>query len=76
MATQNVSVSFPADLVAKAEHWAGGGNVSASIAQGLRRQVLADRRRHYLEELDAKFGPLAEEEREEGAGCGAAKFSS
>jgi hypothetical protein len=66
MAIRKISVSLPADLVAEAEHWAGDGNLSAYIAQGLRRQVLADRRRHYLAELDAEFGSLTEEEREEG----------
>jgi hypothetical protein len=66
MAIRKVSVSLPADLVAEAEQWAGGGNLSAYIAQGLRRQILADRRRHYLAELDAEFGPLTEQEREEG----------
>ena len=66
MTIKKVSLSLPADLVAEAQHWSGDGNLSAYVARGLRRQVLADRRRQYLAELDAEFGPLTEEEREEG----------
>lgn len=66
MAIRKVSVSLPADLLAEAHHWAGGRSLSAYIAQGVQRQVLADRRRQYLAELDEEFGPLTEEEREEG----------
>ncbi len=47
-------------------HWAGGRSLSAYIAQDVKRQLLADRRRRYLAELDEEFGPLTEEEREEG----------
>jgi hypothetical protein len=76
MATPKVSVSLLANLMAKAEHWAGGGDFSASIAQGLRRQVLADRRRHYLQELDARFARSPRKNPRRGAGCSVAKFSS
>jgi hypothetical protein len=65
MTAQQVSSSLPADLVAEAEYWAGS-NLPAYIAHGLRHQVLTDRRRHYLAELEAEFGPLTEEERGKG----------
>lgn len=66
MAIRKVSLSLPEDLVREALEWSGNGNLSAYVTQGLRRQVLADRRRRYLADLDAAYGPLTEEEREEG----------
>jgi hypothetical protein len=66
MARRKVPVSPPTDLVAEAHRWAGGRSLSACTAWGVQRQVLADRRRQYLVELDEEFGPLTQEEREEG----------
>jgi hypothetical protein len=66
MTTEKVSLSLPADLLDEARRWAAADSLSAYVARGLRRQVLADRRRQYLAQLDEEFGPLTEEEREEG----------
>jgi hypothetical protein len=38
------------------------GNLSAYIADGLRRRVLSDRLDRYLRTIDVECGPLAEEE--------------
>ena len=62
MTTEKVSLSLPADLLAEARDWASDGNLSAYIADGLRRQVLADRQRAYLAELDDEFGALTSDE--------------
>ncbi len=66
MTIKKVSVFPPTDLIADAAQRGGGGHPSASVARGVRRLVLADRRRHYLAELEAESGPLTEAEREEG----------
>jgi hypothetical protein len=42
--------------------YAPDGNLSAYIADGLRRRVLADRLARYLDELDKESGPLTREE--------------
>jgi hypothetical protein len=62
MSTEKVSLSLPADLLAEARERAEDGNLSAYVADGLRRRVLADRQRVYLAELDDEFGPLTEDE--------------
>ena len=60
MASERVSLSLPADLVAEARQRAKG-NLSAYVADGLRRRILADRQREYLEEWEDQFGPIPEE---------------
>lgn len=66
MNIEKVSLSLPADLLAEARYWAADDSLSAYVARGLRRQVLADRRRQFLAQLEQGFGPLSDEEREEG----------
>jgi len=54
-------VSASSELVAEARRRAEG-NLSVYVAESLRWQVLADRCREYLAELDEKFGSLTEAE--------------
>ncbi len=61
MSAEKVSLSLPSDLLAEARERAGG-NLSAYVADGLRRRVLADRLSDYLSELDDEYGPLTDEE--------------
>jgi hypothetical protein len=61
MAIEKVSISLPSDLLAEARQYARG-NLSAYVADSLRRRVLADRLGEYLAELDDEFGPLTEGE--------------
>ena len=62
MAIKKVSLSLPADLVAEARQWANGGSLSAYVADGIRRRILADRQAQYLFQLDDEFGALTEDE--------------
>ena len=60
-----ISTLLPVDdatRVAEARRLARDGNLSAYVADGLRRRILADRQRQYLAALDAEFGSLTEEE--------------
>lgn len=61
MAIEKVSISLPVELLAEARQYAGD-NLSAYVADSLRRHVLADRLAEYLGELDAEFGELTEDE--------------
>jgi hypothetical protein len=61
VAIEKISISLPAELVAEARTYAGG-NLSAYVADSLRRRILADRLGTYLDELDAEFGALTEDE--------------
>ena len=65
MAMEKVSLSLPADLLVEARKYAKNGNLSAYGADGLRTNVLADRQRQLLAELDKEFGPLTDEDMEE-----------
>jgi len=60
MAIEKVSLSLPADLVAEARRRAKG-NLSAYVADGLRRRILADRQCEYIETWEEEFGPIPEE---------------
>ena len=62
MKTEKISLSLPKDLLEEARRFAPGGNLSAYVADGLRRRVMSDRLARYLAELDQEFGPLTEEE--------------
>ena len=64
MVMEKVSLTLPADLLVEARLQAKG-NLSAYVADGLRRRILADRQRQYLAELDEEFGALSEDEIEE-----------
>jgi hypothetical protein len=61
MASEKVSLSLPADLLAEARSRAQGESLSAYVADGLRRRILADRQRDYLEEWEAEHGTIPEE---------------
>jgi len=62
MKTEKISLSLPRDLLKEARRLAPDGNLSAYVADGLRRRVMSDRLARYLAELDQEFGPLTEEE--------------
>ena len=62
MKTEKISLSLPRDLLEEARRLAPDGNLSAYVADGLRRRVMSDRLARYLAELDQEFGPLTEEE--------------
>lgn len=62
MRTEKISLSLPRDLLTEARRLVPDGNLSAYVADGLRRRILADRQARYLAELDQEFGPLTEEE--------------
>ncbi len=62
MRTEKVSLSLPKDLLAEARRLVPDGNLSAYVADGLRRRILSDRQSQYLSQLDEEFGPLTEEE--------------
>jgi len=53
---------LPKDLLAEARRLVPDGNLSAYVADGLRRRILSDRQSQYLSQLDEEFGPLTEEE--------------
>lgn len=61
MSIEKISISLPAELLAEARTYAGS-NLSAYVADSLRRRILADRLGQYLDELDAEFGALTEDE--------------
>lgn len=62
MKTEKISLSLPKDLLAEARRRVPDGNLSAYVADGLRRRILSDRQAQYLAELDVEFGPLTEDE--------------
>jgi hypothetical protein len=64
MKTDKISITVPADLLDEARSYAPDGNLSAYIAEGLRRHVLSDRLARYLSELDEESGPLTPQELE------------
>lgn len=59
-------VSLPVERLDEAHSWTGDCGLSAHVVKGGHHQVLADRRRQYLAELDDEFGLLTAEERAEG----------
>lgn len=61
MASEKVSRALPADLLAAARSRAKGESLSAYVADGLRRRILADRRRDYLERREAEHGAIPDE---------------
>ncbi len=62
MKVRKVSLTLPSDLLDEARTYASEGNLSAYVADGLRRRVLSDRLGRYLRELDVECGPLTREE--------------
>jgi len=62
MATEKVSVSLDAELLAEARERSRRGTFSSYLNEALRRAVLADRHAEYLDQLDATFGPVPEDE--------------
>ncbi|HLQ34814.1 MAG TPA: CopG family transcriptional regulator [Chloroflexota bacterium] len=70
MAVKKLSVSVPAELAREVRREAGQNGVSAFVTKSLRRQLDEERRRRamreYLDGMDEKYGPLTEEEIEEG----------
>ena len=65
MATSKVSISLDDDVLAEARRRAGRRELSAFINEALRRQLQHDRIREFLDEMEAKHGPIPEELREE-----------
>ena len=61
MAIEKVSLSLPAELLAEARRRAAGDSLSAYVADGLRRRILADRQQEYLDDWEARFGPIPAE---------------
>ena len=61
MATEKVSLSLDADLLAEARRRVHGRSLSAYVNQGLRRQVLADRQREFMQAWDEESGPIPQE---------------
>jgi hypothetical protein len=69
MAMRKISISVPADVVEAARAEAGDEGLSAFVTKSLRRQ-LAEKQRPaamdaYLDEMDARYGPLDEAEIQE-----------
>ena len=62
MKVRKVSLTLPSDLLDEAKTYALEGNLSAYVADGLRRRVLSDRLDRYLRALDAEHGSLTDEE--------------
>jgi len=63
--TAKISVSVPPEVLAEARRRAAGRSLSAYVTEGLRRQLLADRQGELIEEWEAEFGPITEEELEQ-----------
>lgn len=61
MTVEEISLSLPADLLAEARQRAHGEGLSAYVADGLRRRIMADRQRDYLDEWEAQFGPIPDD---------------
>lgn len=62
MKVRQLFVTLPSDLLDQARSYVAEGNLSAYVADGLRRRVLSDRLGRYVRELDAECGPLTDEE--------------
>jgi len=63
-AVRKISVTLPGDLLDEARQYADDGNISAYVADGLRRRIEFDRARRLLRELDEEWGPIPEDVRE------------
>jgi hypothetical protein len=61
---RKISLTLPDDLLDEAQQYAPDGNISAYVADGLRRRVEFDRARQLLRELDDEWGPIPQETRE------------
>ena len=65
MATEKVSVSLDAQMVAAARHRVGGRGLSGYLNDALRRQLQRDRIQDLLAEFDEEMGPIPEDVMEE-----------
>jgi hypothetical protein len=65
MASEKVSLSLDASLVKQAREVAGPRSLSAFVNDALRIKLQHVRMRRLLDEMDAEFGPVAEETAEE-----------
>ncbi len=65
MATEKVSVSLDAQMVAAARHRVGGRGLSGYLNDALRRQLQRDRLSDFLTELDNESGPVPDHIMEE-----------
>jgi hypothetical protein len=63
--TEKVSVSLPATLLAEARESCGNRGLSRYVAEGLRRQIRAQRQAQFVREWEEEFGALTDEEIEE-----------
>lgn len=61
---RKVSLTLPGDLLDEARRYADDGNISAYVADGLRRRVEFDRARRLLRETEDDWGPIPEDVRE------------
>ncbi|HEY8694005.1 MAG TPA: hypothetical protein VIR57_14840 [Chloroflexota bacterium] len=70
MAVEKLSISVPAELAREVRRYSGPNGISAFATKGLQRQLEEEKRRRamdeYLRDMDDKYGPLSEEEIEEG----------
>ncbi len=64
MKARKISLTLPGDLLDEARQYADDGNISAYIADGLRRRIEFDRARRLLRELDEEWGSIPEDVRE------------
>ncbi len=55
-------MTLPDDLVEEVRTYIPDGNLSAYVSEGLRRQILSDRLRRYLDEIAEERGALTEEQ--------------
>ena len=70
MAVEKISVSVPSKVAAEARRVAGPNGLSALVTKSLKRQLEEERRRElmkdWLHDMDELYGPLSEEQIEEG----------
>jgi hypothetical protein len=65
MKAAKISVTVPPELLAEARLRSKGGSLSAYIAQGLQRQLLADRQGELIRDWENEHGPITAEELEQ-----------
>lgn len=65
MSTEKVSVSLPTSLLAEARKSCGRRGLSRYLAEGLRRQLRAERQAQFVREWEEEFGVLTDEEIED-----------
>lgn len=64
MKVRTISLTLPGDLLDEARRYANSGDISAYVADALRRRIEFDRARRLLSELDEECGPIPTDIRE------------